>query len=290
MAERQDSNEARMSLADAVDAFETFVLRLINPLCYPLRNALKFKRRGYRESPETPPALPEALAGKMHSHRAQELEQCYGLETFADRLSPQTLLYTLFYLELLEQVDRTAKLRAVLPKALRVLDIGAKNFDTALALDRFLREGSTRSLALTGVEIDAWRIYRNWHSRYDAAQYYLSLLDGRDAHRYLAEDFLRHEGEYNLIFWLRPFLDDYPLLHWGLPRRMLSPEAMFRHMLDCLAPGGWCVIMNPTREESDVQRELITQWHQGESMTFEYVPYFQPHDDPVFLHLLEKAP
>ena len=143
------------------------------------------------------------------------------------------------------------------------LDIGAKNFEHAPAIHAVLSCAIERRAAvvrLTGVEVDAYRVYRSLHSRHDAATYYLSLLDGGlDRHRYIAGDFLAHTDRYRVVTWSKPFLDPYPLLVWGLPSRLLRPRDMLEHMIGRLEPGGVGVILNQNDEEDDVQRALLDE-------------------------------
>ena len=76
-------------------------------------------------------------------------------------------------------------------------------------------------------------------------------------HRYLAIDVLAHAERYDIVTWFRPFLDDFPLLQWGLPKRLLQPEALLEHVLARLDPGGTCVIFNQTEHEAELQHAML---------------------------------
>lgn len=235
-----------------------FVHSLINPLSFALRRALRFRRRGYHEGPLELDSLSPSLRAQLTSPRARELEARYGLAAYRHRLAHAAYTKSLFALDVLDRVPEFAPRDAV-----RLLDIGAKNFEAAPGLHGFAARRSYAFPSVTGVEIDAYPIYRNLYSRADAAHYYLSLLPGE--HRYLAGDIRAHTGQYDLITWFFPFLTPSPLLWWGLPGRYLAPEANFRHVLDLLAPGGTLVTVNYPNEEADIQRELfagagLTPW------------------------------
>lgn len=224
--------------------------RLLNPFTFAVRNALRFRRAGYREGPLDLASLSPSLRADLTSPRARALEARFGLGAYKPRLGHAAYTKSLFALDVLERIPALAPV-----DSLRLLDIGAKNFEAAPGLHGFASRLSYAFPSLTGVEIDAYPIYRNLYSRADAAHYYLSLLPGE--HRYVAGDIRTHAGQYDLIAWFFPFLTPSPLLWWGLPRRYLAPEANFRHVLGLLAPGGTLVTVNYPNEEADIQRELF---------------------------------
>jgi len=65
------------------------------------------------------------------------------------------------------------------------------------------------------------------------------------------------QDRYGLVLWFLPFVQEGALRVWGLPRRFFAPEALFRHVLARVAPGGTLLIVNQGEGERDVQRALF---------------------------------
>lgn len=245
-------------------------LACANPLFFALRNRVAFRRAGYEEDPSDERGLTAATRPMLASARATQLTERYALESIRLRITPLTFLNAIHYIDILDQLfAKMPELRDALPGEdsvpIDVLDIGAKNFESALALGPVFRSarvgaGERGEVRLTGVEIDAYRVYRSRHSRADVAIYYLSLVERPESgspHRFLPEDLLGHEGAYDAITWFHPFLDAYPLLHWGLPRWKLQPEAMFDKMMALLKPGGVAIVVNQEPKEKEMQTEMM---------------------------------
>ena len=135
--------------------------------------------------------------------------------------------------------------------SLRVLDIGSKNWAYVRGEYRFFRQFSP-NLELDGVEIDAYRLYSNFYSRYEAAKFYIKGLEGVN---YYPEDLLNIGGKYDYIVWLLPFVTPYPLKRWGLPERYFMPEKLLKHAYGLLEREMF--IVNQGEEESEIQRALL---------------------------------
>lgn len=259
---------------------EMALLAVLNPIFFRLRSAIRFRRAGYEEAPEPLDRVSESLRESLASTRADQLRTQYDLARFEPRLRRESFISVLYFADLLDSIFNASELlnESRWPKPeggepapqLRILDIGSKNFECAPALasvvGRRLGDSRAGGLTLAGIELDAFRIYRNFHSRADVGHYFSRLAGDANqrgseketrSHRYIAGDLLKHEGTYDLITWFHPFLDAYPLLHWGLPRGRLRPRELFDHALGLLAPGGCCVILNQEEHERDTQRALI---------------------------------
>lgn len=235
-----------------------FLRRTLNPLAYRLRQAIAFRRAGYREGPLDPARVSVRLREQFASPQAKALD-ALGLEAYKPRLAHAAYTKSLFVMEVLGRLH--AQRPIALPNG-RVLDIGSKNFECAPGLHTIANKFCDASIRLSGVEIDAYPIYRNLHSRADAAEYYLSLLPTHtdsDEHRhlYVAGDVKAITGQFGLITWFFPFLTPSPLLWWGLPEYLFTPRESFRHVLRLLAPGGTLIITNYTPEEAAIQEELL---------------------------------
>lgn len=226
--------------------------RLLNPAAFALRDALRFRRAGYREGPLAPARVSPRLRAQLESPQARALAETHGLAALVPRLDHAAYTKSLFVIELFERLGEHIRTPSG-PCA--VLDVGCKNFECAPGLHAAVTRRCGGEVSLTGSEIDAYPIYRNLHSRADAAHYYLGLLPGN--HRYLPGDVRELTGRYGLITWFFPFVTPSPLLWWGLPERCFAPEAVFRHVLGLLAPGGTLVITNYTPEEVAAQAALF---------------------------------
>lgn len=243
---------------------EMAALRVLNPFFYAIRQRVRFRRSGYREEPRGGSPLPAGVTDQLRSDRANRLAGLFDLKALQQSLSEASWAKTLHHCD---RIDRLVALGALpaIPTSIHLLDIGAKNFDSAPGLFFGFRRtdgGAPRRVRMTGIEIDPHRVYRNLHSRADAANYYLSLLPppgGGEQHRYLGIDLLTHRDRYDIITWFNPFVDPYPLLHWGLPSRMLRPQEMLGHALSLLLPGGFALISYQHAHERDIHADLLTR-------------------------------
>jgi len=301
----------RDAVEDGQVWLESRMLSAANPLFFLMRRKIAFGRKGYSEGPDSDARPTPEFAKWMTSTAAADLIQRYELDDFQARMSPGSLASMVRFADLLAgaiararqggfpplqappfvdpfvdpSVDEASTDR---PGPLRVLDIGSKNFEAAPAIHRLLHRetGGRRPIELTGIEIDAHRVYRSLHSRADVARYYLSLIPEQSVtHRYLAADFLTHDDVYDVVTWFKPFLTDYAHLRWGLPAHLLRPEPMVKHLLDRLAPGGFAVVVNQNDHEADIQRDLFTR--ANATFTSTVLPdVSQPADRPVHVHMV----
>lgn len=138
---------------------------------------------------------------------------------------------------------------------LKILDIGSKNWFYASGEWSFFKYGGEeREIFLDGIEIDAFRVYSDFHTRYDYAQFYIKNLPNTS---YLAKDFLKHQEKYDFIIWFFPFVTEFPLLEWGLPLSKFKPAEMLKHASECLNKNGKILIVNQDEAEYEIQEELI---------------------------------
>ena len=152
-------------------------------------------------------------------------------------------------------MDRFFPTRAF-PETVRSLDVGSKNFAYIRGLYHFFRNagGTIRQVELTGIEIDAYQIYSNLHSRYDYALHHTRNLDRC---RFIPGDVLEHQERYDVITWFLPFVTKYPLRKWGLPGSMFKPIDQLKHVYSLLNEGGILLIANKEEKEGDIQLELL---------------------------------
>lgn len=234
-------------------------------------------------------AFAEAALG---STRATALERRYG---FARAVGPRSSLHlgTLFLLDLL---DRTALARpeafARLPIAPEVLDVGARDFESALALALFIARfdpARPRAPRLTGIELDAEAETRPGLSCRAASRAHLAraraCIPGE--HRYLEGDVLEHVGRYDLVTWLHPFVDAERLVEWGLAPGHFRPRELHAHVAGLLRPAGLLVIVNQDPDENEAERALLAELDvRVDAFTLE--PFFRAREVPCFVHLVSS--
>lgn len=148
-------------------------------------------------------------------------------------------------------LSQTLKLEC--QKDLSVLDIGSKNWEYVRGEYRFFKQ-YCENLTIDGVEIDAYRLYSNFYSRYEYAKFYIRGLDGAN---YYADDLLNIKGEYDYIVWFLPFVAKYPLKRWGLPEKLFMPEKLLEHAHSLLKKE--MLIINQGKEEAEIQKKLLEQ-------------------------------
>lgn len=135
-----------------------------------------------------------------------------------------------------------------LPDPLRVADIGAKTWHYVRGLEALLRKGygGPREVLLTGLEIDAFRVYRDFHSRWDWATWHRAPCPSA---RYLAMDALHFNEPQDLVFLLLPIMNVDEHLDWGLPLERYQPEVLFSHARRLAGRDGHVVMLNFAYEE-----------------------------------------
>ena len=138
-------------------------------------------------------------------------------------------------------------------EGLKALDIGCKNWFYAKGEYNFYTQCS-KDFVLDGVELDAYRLYSNFYSRYEVAKFYTKGLNNVN---YIAGNLLDITGGYDYITWFLPFVHKTPLKLWGLPERYFCPEKLLIHAYNLLNDGGQMLVVNQGEKERDIQKELF---------------------------------
>ncbi len=231
------------------------LLHLRNTIDFPLRSLLSFSTPYSGRTEDKSTLFNSLCSTRKKSAEAREvgMRTRYSLDALYENSINHEYLQNLTTLEFLEQgITNTS----AAPK-IKLLDIGSKYFCYAPAIHAFFSvRHPGKPVQLTGIEVDAYRRFIDLHTRYDYAQYYIRTIP---AARYIAGDFLKHEGEYDFITWFYPFIFDYAHLVWGLPLNLLKPREMLAHAYSLLAPGGTLLIINQYHQEKAVQAELCAQ-------------------------------
>lgn len=243
-----------------VDATSLLVaLGPVNAATFSMRNALAWTRGTVTPKHEPKKGLFAFASENPHAveelvWREGELRARYTLAPLHAASTAHIYRENLYVLDLL---DRHAN--DVRPSGrARALDVGSQDFRYAFGLSRWLGPKTS----LTGIEIDGHRIYSDLHSRKDHAEAFVAQIakDPRGGTvRYEVADFLEHqeEGKVDVITFFFPFVLEYALLRWGLPRRCFLPNRIFEHARTLLKPGGIAIVMNHTEAERLRQLELL---------------------------------
>lgn len=134
-----------------------------------------------------------------------------------------------------------------------VLDIGSKNWSYSRGEHAFF-DSFCSNFSLIGVEIDAYRLYSNFYTRYEVSKFYIKNLKNA---QYIAGNLLEIKNSYDYIIWILPFVLERPLKFWGLPERFFMPESLFLHAYSLMKDEGQMLIVNQGEKERIAQKCLI---------------------------------
>ena len=104
---------------------------------------------------------------------------------------------------------------------------------------------------LRGLELDAYGIYRDGHSRADhaRARAQSASVDGSLVQFEVADAAYARLPEQDVVSLFFPFLSAYACLSWGAPLSRLRPRRLLERAVHSLRPGGWLVVANQTPRE-----------------------------------------
>jgi SAM-dependent methyltransferase len=259
-------------------AVETIFLRIRNSVDYPLRQAVRWHRAGFKPITRSKQNLFQHLPPEKRTRAeetARRLFQDFHLDAFYQDSSPINYRENLFYLSLLENAFQLGHVH--LPPQVNAADIGPSHWFYVQALAAFLRwyeAPQERTFTLAGFEADAYRVYGNFHSRYDHA---IGHMRGLPGVTYVPRGFEAQPGQYDLITLFFPFVFEPDHLRWGLPATLFQPDRLLKDAWDSLKPGGALVIVNQGLDEHQAQGERMEKagiqsrcaFHQ-DSLLFEY--------------------
>lgn len=217
---------------------------LKNSIDFFLRQNLTFSRKNYFEKNETKENLFES--SEIITQEALLLSK-YNLNFVKSNTTRQNYLENLYTVDLFDKY-----LEINFEDKLKVLDVGCKNWFYAKG-EYFFFKKYCNSLDLDGIELDANRLYTNFYSRKEVAQFHIKGLINT---KYIAGNFLQDNNKYNYIIWILPFVFKEPLLKWGLPLNCFAPEKMLSHAYNSLIEGGKIFIINQGLDEYNAQKIL----------------------------------
>jgi len=260
-----------------------------NKIDYSLRQAVHWSRPGLRLSNQSKQNLFSGLPGQSQSAARQSaavLLQQYQLEAIYNHSSQDNYCENLFYLDLLVQAFSRSQIS--LPDPVQVVDIGPSSWFYVRALHQFLRLWNSptgRKVELVGYEADPYRVYANWHSRYDHALAYTANLSGTS---YIPEPFkpIRQNWDAALLFFPFVFLKDH--LEWGLPQDSHNPQKLLEQAWDSLRPGGILLVVNQGQEEAQAQQKMLASANIHVIESFEFQSLFYRYSLPRYVHVAAR--
>lgn len=222
---------------------EISFLKVTNPLFYFFRKKLKGKEKEvkFKSINNT-----NRFTGET-SHLENMLVTKYNFHSFVNTIPFESYQMNLYILHLLDNLD------IEFPETIRAIDVGSKNFEYAPSLFSFYKEKGVCEI-LSGIEIDAFRRYHDFTTRFDHANAYIKDLPHTN---YLPIDFLHYNEKVNVITMFLPFVFKEPLLYWGLPLSTYHPEKIFRHAFSLLKDGGIWIITSQEEIEEEKCHEIL---------------------------------
>jgi SAM-dependent methyltransferase len=255
-----------------------------NRFDYAVRQRIRWRRPGLRFENQSKEGLFQSLTEPERQEfesGAAALVQTYHLDSFRENSSAENFRENLFYLDLLEKaLDASGK---GLAGEIEAADIGPSSWFYVQALSALLRWWKCppeRKVSLSGYEADAYRLYADFHSRFDHACAHLHGIEGA---AYLPQPFYRQPGHFDLITMLFPFVFIDDALRWGLPARLFQPEYLLADAHASLKPGGLLVIVNQGQKEHDQQRLMMEKEGLTISAAYCHSPRFYTYDIDRFV-------
>ena len=208
-----------------------------------LRNRITFSRKNYSEEPED---LRNIFTSEEQKVFYDNLKQKYDYNLLEDSTC-RNFTANLYFLNIFDKyLSKNNK------NELKILDVGSKNWAYVKSEYVFFKSFA-KDFSLNGIELDAYRMYSNFYTRFEIAKFYTKDLLNTN---YIAGDFMEHKGKYDYIIWILPFITEYPLVKWGLPLKYFKPEEMLSRAYELLNPNGELLIINQGEEEYKIQQGL----------------------------------
>ncbi len=238
-----------------------------------LGNRIRWQRGGYRERPAG--ALTQLTSGQRT--RIDALNKKYAAY-FENSFGARNSLENYFYLDMLDHLRSTAG--DSWPRHRDVIDIGSKNFYYAKVLHLALHPER-----LEGIELEGYRLYPDFYSRYD---YAMTYTDGLPATYFTVADFRDLHQPAAVISCLYPFVFENTHINWQLPASAFDPEAYFDAIARNLKQDGNLIMINQGTDEAEHAHSLCRQ--RGLQKLCEYIEHtpLLPRELPSISSLWKK--
>lgn len=168
---------------------------------------------------------------------------------FENRLRQSLAVANYLYLDLL---DRAEDVFQWVPRPSGTLvDVGSQHFYYAQALHAFFQPK-----ALTGVEVEGYRVGQDGHSRVDYARAYIRDVPNT---QYQIRDFCDFNEAVDGITCFYPFFEPVALVRWRLPLKVFHPKRLVQAMERALRHQGFVFMVNSGEEEGAIARQLMAE-------------------------------
>lgn len=234
---------------------------------YRLGEALCWSRGIYRERPAIRLAAPTG----RQQERILFLKRRYAVR-FERYGEQEPALKSYDYLDILDQAwTAWGQSR---PSGIAVHDVGSSNFWYARVLQSFFRPS-----ALTGVEVEGYRIYASGYSRWDYAQDY---VQGLPQTSFVVSNYAQYDQKADVVMAWYPFVTPAPVWAWRLPLALLAPRTLFAQIASNLTVTGLFVMANQGPEEAAVAANLCREAGLDRRWSYEVPARLRPrHPQPV---------
>ena len=198
------------------------------------------------------PHFEEPVAGTLQNLPSQQINRIRQLQSnyqvaFEGQLRQSLALTNYLYLDLLDRARQHFQWQ-VAPGA-HIVDVGSQHFYYASALHAFFQPQ-----ALTGIELEGYRIYQDGHSRVDYAMAHIRNLPNT---QYRVMDFCDFNEEVDGLTCFYPFFEPNALVRWRLPLKVFRPELLARTMARVLKVNGVVFMVNRGETEGGRARQLL---------------------------------
>ncbi|MFA6990008.1 MAG: hypothetical protein WC197_08065 [Candidatus Gastranaerophilaceae bacterium] len=254
-----------------------------NILDFYIRQKMRFTRKGFCPENESKEHLfDDSKIKDIAVQKEQEYLEKYNLQTLKNNSTTRNYLENLYVIELLEKfidIDNSKN-------SIKIVDIGSRNWFYATGQYNFFKyKNREKEIFLTGIELDAFRVYSSFYSRYDSALYNIRNLENT---RYIAGDFLEHVEKYDYMCCFFPFVIQEPLIHWGLPLKYFKPSDIFEHAYKNLNTNGEMLIINQGEEEYIVQQKILKESGIVFEPRGEFESIFIKQEHKIFVSIIKK--
>lgn len=170
-------------------------------------------------------------------------------------------------------------------KYIKILDIGSKNWFYAKGEYNYFNS-FCNNFSLIGIELDAYRLYSNFYSRYEVAQYHIKNLKNTE---YKAENLLNINEKFDYITWFLPFIFKKSLIYWGLPQKYYQPEILLNHAYNLLNKDGQLLIVNQGIKEKNQQEKMLQKLNISYKYLGEIKNNFFQYENQRFGFIIKKT-
>jgi hypothetical protein len=232
----------------------SFFLEFRNRVDYPLRQLFRWRRGSIRVE-RSHDFDNYVFLEDPERTRARQYEKRYLNDYHLEKLmrdgDADNYYENIFYIHMLEEAF--ALLKKDLPDRIICADIGTSHWFYVQALWSFYTRfqcKEPRDVTLEGYEVDAFRIYSDFHSRFDHAHTHIGEIPGI---QFIPEDFKPIASHFDVITLFFPFVFEKDTLEWGLPSRLHHPEQLLQNAWNSIKQGGVLMIVNQGKEEHEAQ-------------------------------------